>query len=889
MAISWDALGTSVLLNGGVALGVFFIFNFLRRQPFLADFYSAKRKLSIPFRFRPPRLPPTWFSWMEPVFTMADEKFVVCAGFDALAYCRFLKLAIRLSLLVSVVSCLITLPTNWAAGTFVEKQLKRQDQINEFLREKAMRENLTEIPTVETECNTPEEPEDAVSNAAANGIGRNEICKEVGFVVADFDKTSMTNIDENQSHLLWAHLISLYIITFFTIRMLWAYWQESLKWRILYLAWKRKGDSAHTILVQDIAGTPHGTVIGRIYDNIDGTIGRVLPQKFKEKVQQAMQQGIGSVFGKVTGKVSGKMKDSVGSKISLSGRNDIFEDRNLYVYRRPGDAAQPFKRLEDIGVNEFADPLGTGSFLSAESPRSTRSFGNSSFALASQYGTPRANSVRAASSMSGVLPGADYMLDDSQGPLAAYPPEETLQRPTITGRRNLRNFRFHKARTDFQTWEQAEAALQNGVSVEELVRREFARTYGEDQVQKVTVVKNELKLGGLYGAYATKKQAVEELTDKWISALRRKATIKRKKVKVKPNKKDKARCDKWGVDKTTADEMEYKLWDMQDALDKVRAEQRRVQHEETSAAFVQLRSRQDQTALATGLLSYREDLWKASAAPDPAEIIWGSVSWRGWERSLRSMLVWGIFMGMLILMLPIIALIQQIVNLEGYAKQDGTVGDIAQGILDLPVVAQVLPGILPTLGLKIFLALVPIVLRLSALFIEGLPSFSAVDYAVAKRFYIFQFIVVFVFVSILGAASSGSSSGSGNAPVLTLAKDLADNPQQIADWIGTAVPQQASFYLQYILTNGLLAKGVAFLKIPGAAIFFLLSKLAGTKRQKKKTWANQYMQYGPELADHTITVLLLFLFGVQQPFLPLVSLAYFICNYFYAPDRKSVV
>lgn len=100
--------------------------------------------------------------------------------------------------------------------------------------------------------------------------------------------------------------------------------------------------------------------------NIDGTIGRVLPQKFKEKVQQAMQQGIGSVFGKVTGKVSGKMKDSVGSKISLSGRNEIFEDRNLNVYRRPGDAAQPFKRLEDIGVNEFADPLGTGSFLSAE-------------------------------------------------------------------------------------------------------------------------------------------------------------------------------------------------------------------------------------------------------------------------------------------------------------------------------------------------------------------------------------------------------------------------------------------------------------------------------------------------------------------------------------------
>lgn len=50
------------------------------------------------------------------------------------------------------------------------------------------------------------------------------------------------------------------------VQMMWAHWQEALKWRILYLAWKRRGDSAHTILVQDIPGTPHGTIIGRIYD-----------------------------------------------------------------------------------------------------------------------------------------------------------------------------------------------------------------------------------------------------------------------------------------------------------------------------------------------------------------------------------------------------------------------------------------------------------------------------------------------------------------------------------------------------------------------------------------------------------------------------------------------
>jgi hypothetical protein len=48
--------------------------------------------------------------------------------------------------------------------------------------------------------------------------------------------------------------------------MLWTQYEEALKWRIVYLSWMRKGDAAHTVLVQDIPGTPNGTIIGRLYD-----------------------------------------------------------------------------------------------------------------------------------------------------------------------------------------------------------------------------------------------------------------------------------------------------------------------------------------------------------------------------------------------------------------------------------------------------------------------------------------------------------------------------------------------------------------------------------------------------------------------------------------------
>ena len=48
--------------------------------------------------------------------------------------------------------------------------------------------------------------------------------------------------------------------------MLWDHYRESLRWRILYLAWSRKGEMGHTVLVQDIPGNPSGTIVGRIHD-----------------------------------------------------------------------------------------------------------------------------------------------------------------------------------------------------------------------------------------------------------------------------------------------------------------------------------------------------------------------------------------------------------------------------------------------------------------------------------------------------------------------------------------------------------------------------------------------------------------------------------------------
>jgi hypothetical protein len=66
---------------------------------------------------------------MVPVFTMSDEEFVACAGFDALTYVRFLSMAVRMAFIITIICCVIVLPVNWAGGTFVDQQLQEQNRL----------------------------------------------------------------------------------------------------------------------------------------------------------------------------------------------------------------------------------------------------------------------------------------------------------------------------------------------------------------------------------------------------------------------------------------------------------------------------------------------------------------------------------------------------------------------------------------------------------------------------------------------------------------------------------------------------------------------------------------------------------------------------------------
>jgi hypothetical protein len=50
-------------------------------------------------------------------------------------------------------------------------------------------------------------------------------------------------------------------------------------------------------------------------------------------------------------------------------------------------------------------------------------------------------------------------------------------------------------------------------------------------------------------------------------------------------------------------------------------------------------------------------------------------------------------------------------------------------------------------------------------------------------------------------------------------------------FMNTACRMQASFYIMYILTNGVMAEGLAFLRVPGAIVYLCLRALSATPAQ----------------------------------------------------------
>ena len=101
---------SSLVINLAVALVAISLFSFLR--PRLKRIYSP-RQLLLDMMFPLGKLPNSFFAWIIPAFMANDDDVFYYAGIDALVYMRFLKLCIKISLVIMPYGIAVLLPLNY--------------------------------------------------------------------------------------------------------------------------------------------------------------------------------------------------------------------------------------------------------------------------------------------------------------------------------------------------------------------------------------------------------------------------------------------------------------------------------------------------------------------------------------------------------------------------------------------------------------------------------------------------------------------------------------------------------------------------------------------------------------------------------------------------------
>ncbi|KAF8882504.1 hypothetical protein CPB84DRAFT_1838177 [Gymnopilus junonius] len=231
-----------------------------------------------------------------------------------------------------------------------------------------------------------------------------------------------------------------------------------------------------------------------------------------------------------------------------------------------------------------------------------------------------------------------------------------------------------------------------------------------------------------------------------------------------------------------------------------------------NSAFVTF-NKQISAHLAVQVLAHHEPYRMSNryieVAPD--DVIWSNLNLNPYEQKVRIAISWAATAALIIFWAIPVAFVGVISNIHTVCAT----AKFLAWICKLPaVVVGIISGILPPVLLAVLMMLLPIVLRLLARF-EGIPKYTGLELSLMTRFFIFQVVHSFLIVTL--------SSG-----IVASLHQLLNNPTSIATTLAQNLPQASTFFLTYIVLQGLSGVAGGFLQIVPLIIYYVKLILLGS-------------------------------------------------------------
>ncbi|KAE8189673.1 hypothetical protein CF336_g5630 [Tilletia laevis] len=204
----------------------------------------------------------------------------------------------------------------------------------------------------------------------------------------------------------------------------------------------------------------------------------------------------------------------------------------------------------------------------------------------------------------------------------------------------------------------------------------------------------------------------------------------------------------------------------------------------------------------------------------PNDIVWENLTMNPYEKKIRSAIGWAITLAMVLFWIIPIGLVGVFSNIGGLAEKVPFLSFLNSDALKVPI--GIFQGLLPTILLAVLNILLPIILRMLAR-LSGIPTKTGIELSLMTRFFLFQIIQNFLFLTIV----SGSASN-----ITGFVQSLAENPTAFPGMIADAIPKAATFFLSFIALQGLTGAASGFVRIVPLVIYYVKLVLLGSTPRK---------------------------------------------------------
>ncbi|KAH9744855.1 CSC1-like protein [Citrus sinensis] len=269
------------------------------------------------------------------------------------------------------------------------------------------------------------------------------------------------------------------------------------------------------------------------------------------------------------------------------------------------------------------------------------------------------------------------------------------------------------------------------------------------------------------------------------------------------------------------------------------------------AAFVSFKTRWGAAVCAQTQQTRNPTLWLTDWAPEPRDVYWDNLAIPFVSLTIRRLIIFVAYFFLTFFFMIPIAIVQSLANIEGIEKAL----PFLKPIIEVKVIKSFIQGFLPGIALKIFLIFLPDILMLMSKS-EGFISRAALGRRSATRYYIFQFINVFLGSIITGTAFQ------------QLDNFMHQSANDIPKTIGISIPMKAMFFITYIMVDGWAGVAGEILRLKPLIVYhlkiFFLVKTVNDREEAMDPGAIGFNTGEPQIQ---LYFLLGLVYAVVAPFL----------------------